>query len=63
VDIELEAGMNAAEVAKLQRLGHRLTDPDQTNYFDFGAGQFACRIPGGYLAASDPRRDGQAVGF
>jgi gamma-glutamyltranspeptidase len=63
VDVELEAWMDAAEVAKLQRLGHRLTDPDQTNYFDFGADQFVRGIPAGYLAASDPRRDGQAVGF
>ena len=32
-------------------------------YMDFGAGQFAYRIDGGYLAASDWRRDGEAVGF
>jgi gamma-glutamyltranspeptidase / glutathione hydrolase len=36
-------------------------------YQDFGAGQFIWRAgePGveGYVAASDARRDGQAVGF
>ena len=37
------------------------------SYQDFGAGQFIWRAgdPGaeGYVAASDARRDGQAVGF
>jgi gamma-glutamyltranspeptidase/glutathione hydrolase len=30
---------------------------------DFGAGQFVVKLGDGYLAASDARRDGQAVGF
>ena len=33
------------------------------SYMDFGAGQFIVKIDGGYVAASDPRRDGQAAGF
>jgi gamma-glutamyltranspeptidase/glutathione hydrolase len=37
------------------------------SYQDFGAGQFIWRMGDpaveGYQAASDPRRDGQAVGF
>jgi gamma-glutamyltranspeptidase/glutathione hydrolase len=37
----------------------------EDSYQDFGAGQFIWRLgdPGveGYAAASDPRRDGQAV--
>jgi len=32
-------------------------------YMDFGAGQFIVKIDGGYVAASDWRRDGQAAGF
>jgi gamma-glutamyltranspeptidase len=28
----------------------------------FGGGQLITRMPGGYLAASDPRKDGQAAG-
>jgi gamma-glutamyltranspeptidase/glutathione hydrolase len=30
---------------------------------DFGAGQFIWRLDEGYVAASDSRRDGQAMGF
>lgn len=30
---------------------------------DVGAGQCILRIDGGYGAASDPRRDGQAAGY
>ena len=37
------------------------------SYQDFGAGQFIWRLGDpaveGYVAASDPRRDGQAAGF
>jgi gamma-glutamyltranspeptidase/glutathione hydrolase len=36
-------------------------------YMDFGAGQFIWKLSDdpdhGYVAASDSRRDGQAVGF
>ena len=39
----------------------------QDSYQDFGAGQFIWRLGDpaveGYVAASDPRRDGQAVVF
>jgi gamma-glutamyltranspeptidase/glutathione hydrolase len=30
---------------------------------DFGAGQIIVKSEGGYIAASDPRRDGQAAGY
>jgi gamma-glutamyltranspeptidase/glutathione hydrolase len=30
---------------------------------DFGAGQFIVRSEHGYIAGSDPRRDGQAAGY
>ena len=66
LNINVEAAMNPATLQGLQALGHEM-DVINDSYQDFGAGQFIWRMgePGvqGYLAASDPRRDGQAVGF
>ena len=66
MNINVEAAMNAATVQGLQGMGHEL-DVINDSYQDFGAGQFIWRMGDpaveGYLAASDPRRDGQAVGF
>jgi len=60
--IELEASASAELRQGLIGLGHRMESvPD--SYMDFGAGQFIVRIDDGYVAASDPRRDGQAAGF
>ncbi len=65
-EINVEAAMNADTVQALSARGHR-TEVINDSYQDFGAGQFIWRAgePGveGYVAASDPRRDGQAVGF
>jgi gamma-glutamyltranspeptidase/glutathione hydrolase len=63
LEVELEPGVDSATVAALIGFGHRVVQADPASYFDFGAGQFIYKLPEGYLAASDPRRDGQAVGF
>ena len=66
LEINVEAAMDPATVAGLQALGHRVEVIDDS-YQDFGAGQFIWRLGDpsaeGYVAASDPRRDGQAVAF
>jgi len=66
LDINVEAGMAKATVEGLLARGHQLSVIDDP-YQDFGAGQFIWRLGDasheGYAAASDPRRDGQAVGF
>ena len=58
--------MNPATVQGLISRGHEI-DVIQDSYQDFGAGQFIWRLGDpsveGYVAASDPRRDGAAVGF
>ena len=74
LSIDVEATMEPEVVAELRRRGHRiesLGDP----YMDFGAGQFIWRLGDdsrpdagsarldGYVAASDSRRDGAAVGY
>ncbi len=71
LEINVEAGMPAATVQGLRELGHH-TEVINDSYQDFGAGQFIWRLDGwagsdadqhGYVAASDARRDGAAVGF
>jgi gamma-glutamyltranspeptidase/glutathione hydrolase len=60
--IDLEASASRELRDGLIALGHQLESiPD--SYMDFGAGQVILRAEAGYIAASDPRRDGQAAGF
>jgi gamma-glutamyltranspeptidase / glutathione hydrolase len=66
LSIDAEASMDASVRAQLQSMGHTLesiADP----YMDFGSGQFIWRqsddLADGYIAASDPRRDGVVAGF
>ncbi|NYT58968.1 gamma-glutamyltransferase family protein [Alcaligenaceae bacterium] len=65
--LDLESSMPASVVEGLSSLGHKLQSVNDP-YMDFGAGQFIWRLSEdnnehGYVAASDARRDGQAVGF
>ncbi|TFW02300.1 gamma-glutamyltransferase, partial [Oxalobacteraceae bacterium OM1] len=60
--VDIEHTMPADTVAELQARGH-LVEWDAAKGMDFGAGQFVWKLQDGYVAASDPRRDGQAVGF
>jgi gamma-glutamyltranspeptidase / glutathione hydrolase len=64
--VNAERGFEPATAQGLRDLGHRV-EPFADSYQDYGAGQFIWRLGSpqveGYAAASDPRRDGQAVGF
>jgi len=66
MEINVEAAMDARTVQGLTERGHRV-EVINDSYQDFGAGQFIWRAGNpkteGYVAASDARRDGQAVGF
>ena len=66
LDIEVEPNMPDSVKTELARRGHRIA-PVNDPYLDFGAGQFIWRLGDsavdGYVAASDPRRDGCAVGY
>ena len=60
--IDLEASASRELREGLIALGHQLESiPD--SYMDFGAGQVIVKAENGHIAASDPRRDGQAAGF
>ena len=62
MDVSVEAALPAATVEELRRRGHKIVSmPD--DYNQFGCAQLIWKLDGGYYAASDPRRDGQAVGF
>jgi gamma-glutamyltranspeptidase/glutathione hydrolase len=65
-EINVEAAMNPSTVQGLAERGHRM-EVINDSYQDFGAGQFIWLAGDpkieGYVAASDARRDGQAVGF
>jgi gamma-glutamyltranspeptidase/glutathione hydrolase len=64
--VNLENGFDAAAAQALKDRGHRIQGFSDS-YQDYGAGQFIWRLGDpaveGYVAASDPRRDGQAVGY
>ena len=66
LEINVERAMPAATRDALSAMGHQIVGLDDS-YMDFGAGQFIWRLGDpaieGYVAASDPRRDGAAVGF
>jgi gamma-glutamyltranspeptidase/glutathione hydrolase len=60
-DLALEPGFDPNVVEALRRRGHNLVPlPPQTL---FGGAQLIACLEHGYCAASDPRKDGQAVGF
>ncbi|WP_416414486.1 gamma-glutamyltransferase [Pantoea sp. App145] len=64
--VDLEQGFDSQVTDGLRQLGHELKSVNDS-YMDFGSGQFIWRLSDdndhGYVAASDSRRDGQAVGF
>jgi gamma-glutamyltranspeptidase/glutathione hydrolase len=62
LSVDLEADAETSLREGLRALGHTFASvPD--SYMDFGAGQFIVRGEHGYIAGSDPRRDGQAAGY
>ncbi|HEX8013408.1 MAG TPA: gamma-glutamyltransferase family protein [Casimicrobiaceae bacterium] len=62
LSVDIEASVAPAVRDGLAALGHRFASISDA-YMDFGAGQIIVRMDDGYVAASDPRRDGQAAGF
>jgi gamma-glutamyltranspeptidase / glutathione hydrolase len=61
MQVSCEKGFPAATLDELRQRGHDLIVVD--DYNEFGSCQAIWRLDCGYLAVSDPRRDGQAAGF
>ncbi len=61
LDVSVEDNFPPAALEELRRRGHRIVTVN--DYNQFGSGQLIWKLDDGYVAASDPRRDGQAAGF
>jgi gamma-glutamyltranspeptidase/glutathione hydrolase len=61
--VAVEADFPRRIAAELKTLGHEIIYETSDTNFSFGGAQLICRIDGGYVAGSDPRKDGQAAGF
>jgi gamma-glutamyltranspeptidase/glutathione hydrolase len=59
-NVQLERGFSKATFQGLQKIGHNVS---YNNYLNFGGAQAIYKLDEGYLAASDPRKDGQAIGY
>jgi gamma-glutamyltranspeptidase/glutathione hydrolase len=62
LSLAIEQGVSPDVIAELQRRGHNVTQADRWST-DFGRAQLIYKMDDGYLAASERRTDGQAVGY
>jgi gamma-glutamyltranspeptidase/glutathione hydrolase len=62
LDVNIEHGVPPAVIEELKSRGHRMAQADRWST-DFGRAQLIYRMEDGYLAASERRTDGQAVGY
>jgi gamma-glutamyltranspeptidase/glutathione hydrolase len=62
VHVGVEYGVPAETINELKSRGHDMPQADRWST-DFGRAQLIYRMDDGYLAASERRTDGQAVGF
>jgi len=60
--VSIEPGYAPGVYEALESMGHDVI-PTKHRTVSFGRGQIICKLDGGYIAASDLRADGQAVGF
>jgi gamma-glutamyltranspeptidase/glutathione hydrolase len=60
LEVSFEAGFDTVVMQELIERGHRIVPATR---WGFGGAQLIAKLPDGYCAASDSRKDGQAVGF
>ena len=58
--VRVEAGFKKNTIETLIQKGHNVSEG---HFMQFGGSQLIYKLEDGYLGASDPRKDGQAVGF
>jgi gamma-glutamyltranspeptidase/glutathione hydrolase len=62
--VACETTLPAQTIETLRGMGHVISLETPDNAFGFGGAQLVHRLPGrGYVAGSDPRKDGAALGF
>jgi gamma-glutamyltranspeptidase/glutathione hydrolase len=61
--VALETGFAPAVRDGLRALGHAVAVEPPDAAFAFGGAQLIARLPDGYVAGSDGRKDGCALGF
>ncbi|MDB5884092.1 MAG: gamma-glutamyltransferase 2, Threonine peptidase family [Polaromonas sp.] len=61
--VAVETGFDAGVVKALQARGHAITVERGNGVFAFGGAQLVLKRGEAYIAGSDPRKDGQAVGY
>jgi gamma-glutamyltranspeptidase / glutathione hydrolase len=59
--VAVEPGMDASLLAALESKGHEIVTDLPDNDFAFGGAQIVMRHADGYVAGSDPRKDGLAL--
>ncbi len=62
--VACETSMPSSTINRLRAMGHDISLEPPDNAFGFGGAQLIHKLPGkGYIAGSDHRKDGAAVGF
>ena len=62
-EVAIEPGLKPEVYEQLSAMGHQISRQELDVRFAMGGAQLVYRLEHGYLAASDHRKDGQAVGF
>jgi gamma-glutamyltranspeptidase/glutathione hydrolase len=61
--LAVEPEMDERTVETLRQLGHEVEVESDKEAFNFGGAQIVLRTGDGYVAGSDPRKDGLAIGL
>jgi gamma-glutamyltranspeptidase/glutathione hydrolase len=61
LSVAVEPGFSEPVISDLKKRGHAIIE--DATIFHYGGSQAIYCLPYGYCAASDPRKDGQAVGY